>query len=494
MNALEMCRNVHDGIHGLIRLTKEEVAIIDHPLFQRLRWIGQTGLLKLICPTATHSRFEHSLGAVHMAQQMCDALFRESHVADSKLYGLDEAGSGTAVRIHEMPKRTRRDFQRVLRLCALVHDLGHGPLSHAFESFAPGTGKVAGILDDPRLSSLSGVRAALLKSKSGRIEHEAVSCVMFAAIWSELGKEHWIPSAVAAVLLGSGVENVPAELRPFVPLLRDMISSAPVDADRMDYLLRDSRATGVSYGLYEPHRVLKSILCVRNESDGAPAYRLGWRKSGLRAIENFATARFQMYVQIYHHKTLRAIELMLHAIRREAEARGITLIRTGSLDEFLVDYGGLSDETFLRMLAGGACPGLPERARIAAVADHIMRRKLWKRVYEFDDGETDEEIASFAEAMGRRHPGRSFIVDRQPLKAMKDLERGAFLLVLDGNGKYARARKDLTWLDASSVMRVLREKERSLVRLFMETGDEPDAARRVRQDALRLASERSRSA
>ncbi|HTM68655.1 MAG TPA: HD domain-containing protein [Candidatus Binatia bacterium] len=488
MNALEMCRNVHDGIHGLIRLTKEEVAIIDHPLFQRLRWIAQTGLLKLICPTATHSRFEHSLGAVHMAQQMCDALFRESHVVDTKLYGLAEASPGQAVRIHEMDAPTRRDFQRVLRLCALVHDLGHGPLSHAFEAFAPAAADVAMFLDDPRLWPLRSAKAALRKTKTGRIEHEAVSCIMFAAIWHELGGEPWVPEAVATVLLGT--DAAPAErpgdfdrLRPFMPLLRDMISSAPVDADRMDYLLRDSRATGVSYGLYEPHRVLKSILCVRDGKDAA-SYRLGWRKSGLRAIENFATARFQMYVQIYHHKTLRAIELMLHAMRNEAAAHGITLVRAGSLDEFLADYGDLSDESFLRGLRGHG------NVRIAAVAGAILRRKLWKRVYEFEGAEP-EAIDAFAAAMRERRPGRNFLVDRQPLKAMKDLERGALLLELDGDGKYARRRKELSWLEASSVIRALKEKEQSLVRLFMETGDEPGVARAVRKDALRLAAERS---
>lgn len=486
MNALEMCRNVHDGIHGLIRLTKEEVAVIDHPLFQRLRWIAQTGLLKLICPTATHSRFEHSLGVVHMAQQMCDALFRESHVVDTKLYGLSEAVPGQAVRIHEMDEPTRRDFQRVLRLCALVHDLGHGPLSHAFEAFAPSAAGVAGFLDDPRLQPLRSAKALLLKTKTGRIEHEAVSCIMFASVWDELRGEPWVPEAVAAVLLG--MDAVPSErpgefdrLRPWLPLLRDMITSAPVDADRMDYLLRDSRATGVSYGLYEPHRVLKSILCVRGD---APSYRLGWRKSGLRAIENFASARFQMYVQIYHHKTLRAIELMLHALRDEAARHAITLVDAGSLDGFLAGYGDLSDESFLRGLRGHA------NVRIASVADAIMRRKLWKRVYEFDGAEP-EAIEAFVSAMRERHPGRNFLVDRQPLKAMKDLERGAFLLELDGEGKYARRRRELSWLEASSVIRVLKEKEQSLVRLFMETGDEPGIARAVRKDALRLSAELS---
>ncbi len=489
MSGLALRRNIHDSVHGLIRLTDEEMAIIDHPLFQRLRSICQTGLLKLICPSATHTRFEHSIGVVLMADRMFDALEMASEAVSDKLYAVGSAGPGQAIRFHEVPDVERDSLRRLLRLSALVHDLGHGPLSHVFEAFAPETIGIAGFLDDPRLAPLEPCRAELLKSKTGRVTHEAVSCLMFAVIWHGLGGEPWVSGAVAAVLLGV-VEAAPSSLRPWIPLLHDMISSAPIDADRMDYLLRDSERTGVSYGLYEPDRVLKSILCVRSLEVGCPSYRLGWRKSGLRAIENFVFARFEMYVQIYHHKTLRAIELMLHAIKREVERAQIApLVRTDDLAAFLEDFGSLSDESFLGLLSGRLRPGFPGNERIAAITRQILARKLWKRIYDFHEV-PPETIAAFQAGLEVAHPGRVFYVDRQPLKATKDLDRGAYLLDHDRSGCFSRSSAGLSWESASPVMGVLRRREVELVRLFMETSgppsDAPEMTREVRLTAFRL--------
>src|SRR5690606_26305854 len=120
-----------------------------------------------------------------------------------------------------------------------------------------------------------------------------------------------------------------------VPLMHDLIASAPADADRMDYVERDSRSTGVSYGLFDRGRVLKSLLCFADEQR---TLRLGIKSSGFRAIENFIQARFELFVQVYYHKTNRAIELMLRKIGGIAERAGLTIFRESSFEDLLVDY------------------------------------------------------------------------------------------------------------------------------------------------------------
>ncbi|MCK9360795.1 HD domain-containing protein [Patescibacteria group bacterium] len=452
----------HDNNHKLIHLTQEEVEVVDHPLFQRLRHICQTGLLLYVWPTATHTRFEHSIGVVYMAQMMLNALTRASRSGQKKLYPLSEAENGQAARFHELASETRGELKRLTRLTALVHDLGHGPLSHAFEVFAPRVEDIEPLLDDPRLDPIRPLGTRLTRGKDGRIRHEAVSCILFSLIWSDLGGEPWVPQAVAVVLMGDDAkpEMVPNQLRPWLPFVRDIVSSAPIDADRMDYLLRDSRSLGVTYGEHEAARILKSILCAKTE-DG---YRLGWRNSGVRAIESFVTSRFHMFAQCYTHKTLRATELMLSDVRQEAVNLDLRIIRTDNLDVMADDYERLGDQSFLARLESIDAPG---SERLRRIARDLRRRHLWKRLYDFEsyDSHLTERLL---EEMQKAYPGERFIIDKLPLKAMKDLDRGAFLMRLDRRGKYSFT-KNRSWIEASPIMRVLRDEERSRVRLFMET-------------------------
>jgi len=471
MNYLTRCRSIHDGLFGLIKLTPEEMGIIDHPLFQRQRSIHQTGLLRYVFPTATNTRFEHCIGVVHMTQLMLDAVSGGSRAASSKLRDRMQAEPGQAIKFHELNANFKATLQRVARILALVHDLGHGPLSHAFKRFAPKLYDVEAFLDDPRLDALRSYKWELSQGNGDRISHEAATCILFSVLWLDNGggDEYWMPSLVAAVMLNAQPHaDVPDELRPWVPFLRDLVSSAPVDADRMDYMLRDSRACGVSYGLYEPNRILKSVLCVRGKGDDIHSYRLGWRISGLRAIENFVQARFQMFAQIYRHKTLRAIELMMDEITQKAEKSVACVFESRKLDDFVDGYLRMSDETFLRALMDGLGSTAEATNGTTELARRIVQRDLWKRLYEF--GRSDEKLAEYVFGiMSKMHPEEKFIVDKQPLKAMRDLERGAYLLSQDGKGKYACEANGDSWLQASPIMRALMEEERSVVRLFLAT-------------------------
>lgn len=477
MDSNDKTRAIHDKIHGQINLTAEEVCVIDHPLFQRMRRICQTGLLRYVWHTATHTRFEHSIGVVHTTQMMLNALLQGSKSGAKKLYPLEEAELGQAVRYHELSKQTREQVTRLARLCALAHDLGHGPLSHAFEAFAPRVEEIEPFLDDARLDAIRPLGVLLTRGKNGRIRHEALSCILFNLIWDSLDGPRWTPQAVGVVLLGDAPEatDVPEEIRPWLPMIRDLVSSAPIDADRMDYLLRDSESLGVSYGLYEADRILKSILCVRWEG----GYRLGWRLSGLRAIESFVTSRFHMFAQCYTHKTVRATELMLDAIKAFAERAGVRLIRTTQgLDVLVKDYEELGDEAFMRALTGVNAPGA-EIWHVHGLSHRLRARQLWKRLYEFERDETHLTDA-LVERMRVHDRDANYLIDRLPLKAMKDLDRGSFLMRLDREGKYSIT-ENRSWIEASPLMRTLRDEEQSRVRLFVEI-DEP---RRPRSKQLR---------
>ncbi len=471
-------RAVQDNVHGLIRLTQEEMDVIDHPIFQRLRRIHALGLLYYVWPSATHTRFEHSLGVCHMSQKMLSALMNRSKADASKLYTFKDASDGQAVRFHEMDEETRRRITRLTRITALVHDLGHGPLSHSFDTFAPKTEDIEPLLDDERLDAIRPLGVHLTRGKHGRINHEAASCILFAKIWHDLGGELWIPQAIAIILLGDhdGTDAIPADIRPWLPFVRDIVSSAPVDADRMDYLLRDSQALGVSYGLYDSDRVLKSILCVRLDGH----YRLGWRLSGLRAIESFILSRFYMFAQCYVHKTYHVTKLMLSAIQEEASSLDLRLIRTDSLDSFAADYANLGDELFLATLESMASGGTE---RLVRLTRNLRNRRLWTRLYDFESDEThltDRLVAKMREF----YPNERFVQNRHPLSPVKDLEHGSSLARLNREGKYALT-KGRSWIEASSIMRTLSNEDPAHVRLYMETDESGRSlAKRAREYAI----------
>lgn len=462
-------REIHDSIHRNIKLTREEMAIIDHPLFQRLRFIAQLGQIKLVYPTGTHTRFEHSIGVVAQVQEMFQRLI-EPGSGQHKLRP-PPGKIGQAIQFSRIPNV--EPVIRLARLCALVHDLGHGPLSHAFDPFAPLCEHVAPLLDDPRLASLVSYRQAMFKSVSGRIDHEAVSCILFALIAHDIGIDAWVVRTVAAVLL-----HVPAHDSGFgewVPFLRDLVSGAPVDADRMDYLLRDCRGCAVNYGAYEPERLLKSLACVRTQ-DG---YRVGWRDSGLLAIEQFVNARLQMYKTVYFHKTSRAIDLMLKEIGMEAVADpNAVLIDTSSVEAFAQSYVQLGDETFFHLLTGrlrmDGMAFVPNE-RIRLLAARIRERRLWKRVFPFLPREIPR-AEELLKAVSCEFPQQRFLLDQLPVRATKDLEHGSLLLELDQDRYYTcKPDQPPRWLEASPKIRELRETEESLVNLYYCWEEQPGA-------------------
>jgi uncharacterized protein len=389
---------------------------------------------------------------------------------------------GQAIDLTSADVGLRARLYRIIRLAALTHDLGHGPLSHTFDHFAPTSDEIRVLLADQRLAAIADLVEELTAydqkapSGSARVKHEVMSCIFFTLCWHELHGDSSpeIPRAVMAAILGPELYHAVAEndLRAWIPLCHDIVASAPADADRMDYLERDSRSLGVTYGVFDRGRLLKSFLCYRGKGEGAE-YRLGIKRSGLRAVENLVQARFELFVQVYYHKTNRAIELMLNEVASLADAARTTVLATESLDSLVSSYINLDDQQFLRVLENG------DNHEVSSLVSEIQYRRLWKRVTDIDPVLKDDRVDAAQTAIAaeslkmklvNRVSGNDLYVDQVPPKATKDLEKGAALLQRDDEGVYAALRQE-TWPEASPIIRTLGLEEQAVVRIYLKTSD-----------------------
>ncbi len=482
-----LTESIRDPVHGTIRFSEEEVRVIDSEVFHRLHRIRQNGLLYLVFPAATHTRFEHSLGVVHIAQSILTNLLINSSVAARKstptVSPLTTAETGQAINFAELDKDQLNHIFRITRLAALVHDLGHGPFSHTFDSFAPNGRQIKSLLNkSPGYDHFS----IFLEPDLNRgVKHEIMSCVLFAFLWSQLYEDTDTIYDVSAVLLGRPEICREKKFRPFVYLMHDIVASAPADADRMDYLERDSRSIGVNYGLYDRDRLLKSFLVYKERASGQEhdAFRLGVKHSGIRAVENFIQARFQLFVQIYYHKTSRAIDIMLKSIADLAKKEPHDVFHWDKLEDFnhFIDiYKELSDDRFLRILRGKDPDCLVKSVEINKLAQHIFKRDLWKRVYEGKPAHIHrvfEKLKAHFQYLDRK----DLYFDEVSPKATKDLEDGAVLLSQGNDGIYAKHRRR-NWLSESSIILALKDAEKEISRIYFKR-DQPPLLDKLRTEA-----------
>lgn len=279
---------IRDPIHGSLQFDGDELALIDHRAYQRLRFIKQLGLADLAFPGATHTRFAHGLGVTHVAARMFD----------------------TVVRDYELTPAERDRLRSTLRLAAMFHDLGHAPLSHTTESFMPPLQR----LDLGPWQAGPDDRRAHHEDYTLKILSGSDLTQLIRRRFSDRGVEPEHVCALLANRLPAGMSN-PFVIagRNWMPVLRQCVSSE-VDADRMDYLLRDSYYAGVPYGRYDNDWMVENLTTVERGVD----LHLAMQSKASFGFEDYLLSRYHMFMSVYFHHVPIGYELMLTRFHEEA--------------------------------------------------------------------------------------------------------------------------------------------------------------------------------
>jgi len=282
---------IKDPVHGYINVTEEELGVIDTYAVQRLRRVIQLPFVYLVYPGARHTRFDHSLGCMHLAGEFAEKL------------GLD-------------------DYRRkVLRIAGLLHDIGHAPYSHLFEILL----EKAGLTHETMTLRILKEDDELLEA----VERSGVD-----------------PKDVIEVLEGRAVES---------PII-----SGPMDADKLDFLMRDAYFTGAPYGLID----IKRIILRSKLMDG----KLAVNVNAVGAVEEMALARYQNFINIYFHHTVRAAQI---------------LFLTGAkLLEEVSDFSSMSIREYLSLDDYVIWCAMKSNDKTKWVIDRLERRNIPKMAYE----------------------------------------------------------------------------------------------------------------
>lgn len=309
---------IRDPIHEFIDFGEGERKAIDTAWMQRLRAIKQLAMTHLVYPGTQHTRFEHSLGVCDVADRLARAL------------------------------ELKDEDRAVVRTAALLHDVGHGPFSHVSEN----------VLDDR--NGLHGV-------------HEAISI-------SLIRTDPELRDALGAELCDRAAALLDEGRRGQRSVMSDIVSG-PTDADKLDYLLRDSHYAGVRYGQFDLARLIGTATVIH---DGEHQTYLGFHEGGVWAVEGLLLARHHMHRQVYGHKTRVATDIMIE--------RAMTLgLEEGALDtvaytvssqggqpapdeQFLAAYAAQTDHSVIAVLLSQ-----DSETRSRELASRLMQRRLLRR-------------------------------------------------------------------------------------------------------------------
>ena len=298
-------------LHGSIPFNSAERALIDHEVLQRLRRIRQLGMADLVYPSATHHRFAHSLGAMHLAGRIWDRILRQP-------------GS---LLIEHLTADERRYCRGIVRKAALLHDIGHPPFSHALEEQLP---LFSALHPAPPADWYLRPPAADKKAS-----HEDYTVALL----------HYLSLEDPPILNADEAQDIAAcvhqDVRPSdafagsgravehrpLPLLRSIVSGE-IDADRMDYLRRDALFAGVPYGQIELERLIQSF----NALETADGLELAIHEEAVQTYEHFIMARYHMTVNVYYHKTVLVME---HCLREAIRSGELPFQISPCLEKFL---------------------------------------------------------------------------------------------------------------------------------------------------------------
>ena len=321
-------RIIRDPIHNFIVVNDLEMAVISSRPFQRLRRIRQLALTNLVYPGAEHSRFAHSIGVMEFASKVFDSLMFK-HRSD---LGWDS-------------DRIQRNRQ-ILRLAALLHDTGHPPFSHASEDMVPGG-------NHEEIS-----RQIMLGDEVG-------------SILDEFKQLNGITRSDVADFFSA--ENIEAD----TAFLRE-IFSGEMDADKLDYLLRDSYYTGVHYGKFDHERLVRGLCLIRDRNDKFGNSIMAVESGAIHALEALVLARYFMFTQVYFHRVRRAFDH--HLLNFLAK-------HVGKYPRRIDEYLAMDDEVVIGLLKQHTSDDDHARA--------IIDRRPYKEAFSTSEHVSDEERVRF---------------------------------------------------------------------------------------------------
>jgi hypothetical protein len=324
---------VRDPVHNFISLRDLEVKLLATPLLQRLRGIRQLAMASLVYPGALHTRFDHTLGVCHVAGLMAEQL------------------------------NLSPDQTELVRLAALLHDLGHGPFSHVSEHLLERYAERTKLPASQKTAKIHELITAHL------IEHD-----------QDLGRLLSADKRQQIVrLLSTGYGS---------PILRSIVSG-PLDADKQDYLLRDSYFCGVKYGVFDIHQLHRSLIAYGDSDEK----ELMINPDGVHALEQFVLAKYYLTTNVYRHRVrlvtdqmiIRAIELGIEHDQMDELRRIFTY---DDSEQFFERYVVLDDARFLFQFDSRAKP----RTKCGDLLSRLQTRQLHKRVFSARIETFDEDI------------------------------------------------------------------------------------------------------
>jgi HD superfamily phosphohydrolase len=334
-----------DPIHGYVIFTvpvgeTEEMTekdLIDSPWVQRLRYINQLQSARWVFPSAEHSRFVHSVGAMHVAGRFARHLYPS----------LKEIA----------PDCPSANFiEGLLRAAVLLHDVGHGPFCHFFDdNFLDEYGLTHEKLGQAIITQAMGkILSGIRRSPGGSFAHG----------------EQFDPAQIAFLIGKDTSEEAPRGTPPWLLLLKPLFSGV-YTADNLDYVLRDSYMCGVAIGPVDLNRLIHYTFL---SEKGLTLHR-----AGLSALKMFLSARLYLYSNVYYHRTTRAIDLHLREIFRET----LRLIFPTNPLERLEAYLNLNDWSLIQEVKGWVGSRARRRAVLGMEWKKILDRDVkWKMAYE----------------------------------------------------------------------------------------------------------------
>lgn len=436
---------IKDPVHGTITLGRDEVSVVDSAAFQRLRLIKQLGFSEFSFPGATHSRYIHSLGVCHIAGQAFDYIFKK----------------------HEFSSlQVRSRLRQTVRLAALLHDIGHGPLSHATEEVMPERAALGIKIYDYRRAPAAQMNSHEAGKTKASHEDYTIKFITDSPL-SDLLKKSFpdITPYHVACLIDKTLESrddffIDRGLN-FRTILSQLVSSE-IDVDRMDYLGRDAYFCGTNYGHVETNWLLSNFTYHVSEQE----VYLALNKRALYTFDDFLISRHHMYLMIYfHHKSI-IYEEMLYRYLTSSDC-------AYRLPADINEYIGCTDYSLYEHLASSN----------NYWAQKITRRQPFKVLFENHVTHEDPKINQLAEAL--RSSGIDFITASSQARLSKyhggsQEDKSFRIFVVD---EYSPGETPIT-IDKCTQIFEMYEKTRRIERIYVP-GEVLDRAKQIRESISR---------